>query len=174
MAAMAAPHFLYAFVWLWPSVWLSIFGKENALSTFTLCGFLGKVMQAQVVLIWFWSSRSSGLCLLQPIGILQWLAALMLIASGQALNLACFKALGTDGVYYGAKLGKTIPWVTCWPFNHGLSHPQYMGSALTVWGIAILLHSQMTVGSPAQNGVVMAACGWTALYALSAATEQYL
>lgn len=40
-AAIAAPHFLYAFIWFKPHVWMRLFPK-NAVETFAICGLLGK------------------------------------------------------------------------------------------------------------------------------------
>ena len=35
--------------------------------------------------------------------------------------------LGEDGVYYGSRFGKNIPWVNAWPYN-SLRDPQYLGA----------------------------------------------
>ena len=56
----------------------------------------------------------------------------------QALNIGIYRAIGNPGVYYGFKLGHNIPWHTGFPFNV-VSHPQYVGSALTVWGAVALV-----------------------------------
>jgi hypothetical protein len=56
----------------------------------------------------------------------------------QALNVGIYRAIGNPGVYYGFKLGHHVPWHTGFPFNV-VSHPQYVGSALTVWGAVILV-----------------------------------
>ena len=61
------------------------------------------------------------------------LAALAVFAFGQALNAGIYHAIGKNGVYYGVKLGKTIPWATGFPFNV-CGHPQYVGCVLTLWG----------------------------------------
>ena len=47
-----------------------------------------------------------------------------LIIAGQSLNVAIYRAIGNDGVYYGFKLGRTVPWCSGFPFNFGLRHPQ--------------------------------------------------
>lgn len=39
------------------------------------------------------------------------------IAPLQWLNIGIFQAIGHAGVYYGFKLGHTIPWVDGFPFN---------------------------------------------------------
>ena len=56
----------------------------------------------------------------------------------QALNVGIYRAIGNSGVYYGFKLGHHVPWHTGFPFNV-VSHPQYVGSALTVWGAIALV-----------------------------------
>ena len=45
----------------------------------------------------------------QPV---QWLAATVLVSVGQILNAAIYAAIGRDGVYYGFKLGRPVPWCT--------------------------------------------------------------
>ena len=43
---------------------------------------------------------------------------------GQLLNMAIYKAIGKNGVYYGYKLGRPVPWCTTFPFNAFTAHPQ--------------------------------------------------
>lgn len=63
-----------------------------------------------------------------------------LIAAGQALNIAVFKALGCIGVYYGNEFGYPVKMVSCFPYNVSwISDPQYWGVVMTVWGIYIAL-----------------------------------
>jgi methylene-fatty-acyl-phospholipid synthase len=119
--------------------------------------------------LWFASVSGNGLCLqLSSISLPSWLAFLLLLAYGQSLNVGIYSAIGHDGVYYGFKLGKSVPWVTGWPFD-SVAHPQYVGSALTVWSAAALVWGQ----APAP-ALVLFAGFWTALYALTAAMEQFL
>ena len=37
------------------------------------------------------------------------------------------------GVFYGDRLGYALTWWTAFPFSL-LSHPQYVGALLTIWG----------------------------------------
>lgn len=60
----------------------------------------------------------------------------------QWLNVGIFKAIGHAGVYYGFKLGHTVPWVSGFPFNV-VSHPQYVGSVATVLGGAALVSPKL-------------------------------
>ena len=56
----------------------------------------------------------------------------------QWLNVGIFQAIGHPGVYYGFKLGHTIPWASGFPFNV-VSHPQYVGSVASILGAAVLV-----------------------------------
>ena len=71
----------------------------------------------------------------------------------QALNVGIYRAIGNPGVYYGFKLGHHVPWRTGFPFNV-VSHPQYVGSALTVWGAVALVrqsHRRSPLCSPHEH-----------------------
>lgn len=45
------------------------------------------------------------------------LPGLLLLAFGQHLNAAVYRVLGVNGVYYGARFGKSIPWVKGYPYD---------------------------------------------------------
>mmetsp|Transcript_26956 Transcript_26956/g.46806 ORF Transcript_26956/g.46806 Transcript_26956/m.46806 type:complete len:203 (+) Transcript_26956:70-678(+) len=64
---------------------------------------------------------------------------LVLVAIGQVLNAAVFNAIGAIGVYYGGQLGYEVPWCTCFPYNTGISDPQYWGVILFIWGVYIVM-----------------------------------
>ena len=64
----------------------------------------------------------------------------------QWLNVGIFQAIGHAGVYYGFKLGHTVPWVDGFPFNLGVPHPQYVGSVATVAGMAALVSDAVAAG----------------------------
>ena len=68
----------------------------------------------------------------------RWAIAVAWISLGQALNVGIYNAIGKDGVYYGFKLGRNVPWYEGFPFTV-IHHPQYMGAILTEWGIFLLL-----------------------------------
>ncbi|CAE7033887.1 Phosphatidyl-N-methylethanolamine N-methyltransferase [Symbiodinium microadriaticum] len=59
---------------------------------------------------------------------------LALVGVGQLLNSATFKTIGAKGVYYGSQLGYDVPWATSFPYNIGISDPQYWGVICSVWG----------------------------------------
>jgi methylene-fatty-acyl-phospholipid synthase len=132
-------------------------------------------IQFTAVLLWFACNRADGgggLCVLgsfaPPLSLAAWLAALVLGGYGQALNVGIFRAIGRDGVYYGTRLGKRIPWVKGWPFDAALAHPQYVGSAMTVWAGALLM------GGARPAGTAVLVTYWTLLYVVTALMEQYL
>ncbi|KAF6264303.1 hypothetical protein COO60DRAFT_175043 [Scenedesmus sp. NREL 46B-D3] len=165
---IALPHFLYAFIWFKPDQWRNLFPK-NPVDAFATAALIGKVLQFTAVLLWFASLRPSGLCLdFSAISLLQWLAFLLLLCYGQSLNIGIFQAIGHDGVYYGFKLGKVIPWVNGWPFDT-VSHPQYVGSVLSVWAMVALVWGQAP-----QAALVVLAGYWTLVYVVTALQEQYL
>jgi hypothetical protein len=129
---------------------------------------LRTVVQFTVVALWVACARQSGLCLdLRAVGLAQWLAALLLFGYGQSLNAGIFRAIGHAGVYYGFKLGHTIPWVKGWPFDT-VAHPQYVGSVLSVWALAALLWGQAPGG-----GLLVLAAYWTGLYVVTGLQEEY-
>jgi protein-S-isoprenylcysteine O-methyltransferase Ste14 len=84
----------------------------------------------------------------------------------QVLNVAIYRAIGRAGVYYGFKLRSPVPWHTGFPFNV-VSHPQYVGSILTVWGMGGIIWSQ------APAGFTLLLMFWSGLYLLTGLQEQY-
>ena len=98
---------------------------------------------------------------------LQWLVGAALGIGGQALNAGIYRAIGHSGVYYGFKLGHDVPWADGFPFNV-VSHPQYVGSVLSVWSATVLLFSQ------APSGLVLVALYWTMLYVITGWMESSL
>merc|ERR1711879_139067 len=83
-----------------------------------------------------------------------------LLIPGQILNIGIYNAIGADGVYYGCKLGRPVPWATGFPFNLGIRHPQYVGSVLSWAGLLTLLAATPSTAAPL--GVVL--LSWTGLY----------
>jgi phosphatidyl-N-methylethanolamine N-methyltransferase len=60
-------------------------------------------------------------------------AGVMLIATGQGLNVSVFRRLGKIGVFYGNKFGHSVSWCRKFPFTW-FEHPQYVGTVLAIWG----------------------------------------
>ena len=82
---------------------------------------------SQLGVLWLYlgdGGRAAALASVQSAPAWCWQVGVALILVGQTLNLAIYRAIGNDGVYYGFKLGRTVPWCSGFPFNIGLRHPQ--------------------------------------------------
>lgn len=65
------------------------------------------------------------------------LPALLLLGMGQHLNYKVYQLLGMNGVYYGYRFGKSIPWVEQYPYSV-MRDPQYIGCILSLGGAALM------------------------------------
>jgi len=65
-------------------------------------------------------------------------AGVILLVAGQVLNFSVFHRLGKNGVFYGNKLGREIPWQDGFPFSL-LHHPQYVGTVISIWGVFLIM-----------------------------------
>ena len=141
-----------------------------------------KTTQISVAQFWaaaaWWTSRGGSLspAATAPTALL---AGIVLVALGQVLNAAVYATIGGDGVYYGVRLGRTVPWVHGFPFRLlatggkpgtgvRVPHPQYLGSAATAWGLLLAFSGAAPAGATVLVGY------WTALYVLTALQEDYL
>eukprot|EP00960_Hanusia_phi_P009881 288153-Hanusia_phi.AAC.1 len=102
-----------------------------------------KGIQALAVLLWLWNvGGGSGRIWWERWSFSSYRAlSLILLCAGQYLNIACYKALGLEGIYYGVRYGKKVPWSYAWPYGgkFSLRHPQYVASVMTVWGTMAFL-----------------------------------
>jgi len=97
-----------------------------------------------------------------------WAVLILFVVVGQTLNFSMYQAIGNAGVYYGFKLGSTVPWCYGFPFNVGLRHPQYVGVVFTLWGgLTLLLSDEL-----AQLGLPQAVIVWGCMYGFMCAMEQ--
>ncbi|CAL8465565.1 g5101 [Coccomyxa elongata] len=167
VASLTAPHLMYALIWFLPGLWKRVFSKP--VKAFKVAATIGKALQFSAVVGWYVvKSREQGLKLdLLKVTWLQWGLFFGLVFLGQVLNIAVYQTLSTNGVYYGAKLGKKVAWKHGFPFNT-VSHPQYLGAVLTIWGLTSLLWD---VSPP---GLTTLAAYWSLLYAITAFWEQFL
>jgi len=60
------------------------------------------------------------------------------IVAGQVLNWSVFYRLGPVGAFFGDRLGHDVRWCRKFPFSL-LSHPQYVGTVLTIWGFFVIM-----------------------------------
>jgi len=88
----------------------------------------------------------------------------ILIAAGQTLNVSVFRVLGKAGVFYGNRLGHSVPWRRTFPFTW-FEHPQYVGAVLSIWGFFVLMRF------PADDWLVIPVIE-TVYYALGAFFER--
>jgi methylene-fatty-acyl-phospholipid synthase len=96
-----------------------------------------KLLQAAVFLGWCYVHGHGSLApTARDLSVL--VAAGGAIAVGQALNWSVFYRLGWVGAFFGDRLGYDVPWSREFPFSL-LSHPQYVGTVLTIWGFFALM-----------------------------------
>jgi methylene-fatty-acyl-phospholipid synthase len=87
--------------------------------------------------------------------------AAALVVVGQILVIATFYRLGRTGVFFGDRFGYEVRHCREFPFSL-LSHPQYVGTMLTIWGVFLALrfpHADWYV-LPAVETVYYAAATW--------------
>jgi protein-S-isoprenylcysteine O-methyltransferase Ste14 len=121
----------------------------------------------QYLTVAWWYIRVAPVVGMADFTTLRLLAAGLLLAGGQILNAATYRALGKAGVYYGFKLGRTVPWCTGFPFNTPIRHPQYTGSVLTIWGAAIAVYTP----EHWQAGLHVMVFAWTLFYVITSFIE---
>ena len=125
-----APDRFRAFCSVWPRAW-----RRDPVDALRALFLVFKLIQLTVFLGWCMYYGA-----LWPIGQTWgvWVAGGVLLVVGQALNLSVFARLGSTGVFYGTRFGHAIPWQRGFPFSL-LSHPQYVGTVLTVWGFFLIM-----------------------------------
>jgi len=125
-----------------------------------------KTLQLIAPAVWYFSIAS--IPSLSNLTTYQVGTAIQFIAIGQLFNIAIYQAIGKAGVYYGTRLGKSIPWVSGFPFNV-ISHPQYCGVVMTVFGLVVLLHTSVHC----QSGLFGLFVVQTLLYVAMGLVEQF-
>ncbi|KAF8407269.1 hypothetical protein HHK36_006396 [Tetracentron sinense] len=114
------PFSFYYWLWTYPQKWVDLCGQGRDPSK----------LMAQV---------SHLLKLLQflslfSVSTLSWPPPLYfwpLFFFGQFLNFRVYQLLGELGTYYGVRFGRSIPWVTEFPFGY-IKDPQYVGSIMSL------------------------------------------
>lgn len=163
MLWLAVPYMFYAYIWNFTSHYVSqiqsgIFkglGKDGAEVKHHVV-MMTKLAQFTTVfgLYFLYEDR-----LYYP-GLNRLLLGCFFIACGQVLNFAVYNALGADGVCYGFLFGKDIPWVTGFPFNIGIRHPQYVGAVISLWGFFMIFVTPKTLG-PSIAGALLISVYYT-------------
>lgn len=133
--------FIYSYIWIRPKKYAEICKEklkgEDPIKVYAITSFSIKIMQItfMVLAAIYYKGPHIFLLDLTNLSIERWLASLTLIVVGQVLNMFVYKKLGLNGVYYGYKLGKEVPWVYSFPFNLKIRHPQYFGAIISWWGM---------------------------------------
>jgi len=172
---VAGSHILYALIWYNPKKFKVLAKKvpfkflgKHAVAVFGKL-VLGWKISQQLALCAFVSKLSMDtfkaffLALTPEL----WALAATLFALGQVLNGAIYYAIGEDGVYYGFKLGRPVPWATGFPFNAGYRHPQYVGAMLSQLGVLLVFVNATTL----DDGLGLLLVYWTALYVVTSYIE---
>ncbi|KNA24706.1 hypothetical protein SOVF_012850 [Spinacia oleracea] len=109
------------YYWLWnqPQKWVNLCGKHNDPSK--IMAFVSHFLKlVQFLSLYSVSSLSWPPFYFWP-----------LFLAGQFLNFRVYQLLGESGTYYGVRFGKSIPWVTEFPFGY-INDPQYVGSIMSL------------------------------------------
>lgn len=141
--ALAVERVTYWWVWNHPQRFQRFVEKGPELLShqpvIALSRLFGLFKLVQVLAFACWCMWFQGTWIPTPVssGVSAAVGAL-LVVGGQLLNTAVFWRLGRRGVFYGDRLGRPIPWQTGFPFSL-VPHPQYVGAAVTVWGLFVLM-----------------------------------
>ena len=173
-AVLVLPHIYYYFLWTNPKAWLARCKKHkwgDACHAMANGAHVFKAAQFYALYRWY-TTAGAGAWANDWAGVAQWqwLVAVACAGAGQFLNYSIYKAIGEDGVYYGTKFGKHIPWCYDFPFDRPwLRHPQYLGVVLTLVGACTLLATRAHV----EAGLVGVFVFWVACYAFTAYQEDH-
>ncbi|KNC86952.1 hypothetical protein SARC_00903 [Sphaeroforma arctica JP610] len=173
-AVLSLPHVVYRDIWQNPQPFIKKCEKikKEPVKVMATIGYTLKTAQYLACLLWSYRTLSdeNGNFVMSfqdlPRGVTA--LAFSLILFGQVLNFSTYKTLKQDGVYYGAKLGKNIPWVHGFPFNT-FNHPQYLGCVCSIWGATLLV--LCTVHFYRWMHVLSIGTWWTMLYLFSSIVE---
>jgi methylene-fatty-acyl-phospholipid synthase len=130
---LSASAVFYTIIWFAPRRWSAIsamLGVDPCDSMAWVAHCLKAAQAVALAAATHWGALST-----LPYG---WLAlSIALVVAGQHLNVLVYARLGHEGVYYGTRFGKRVPWVTAYPYSV-IRDPQYVGAILTVLGLAVI------------------------------------
>lgn len=96
-----------------------------------------KAVQLSVFAGWCYVHGDGSLLPAGPPAVAVGIAAAAVVA-GQILNWSVFYRLGPVGAFFGDRLGHDMPRCEAFPYSL-LSHPQYVGTVLTIWGFFLVM-----------------------------------
>ena len=129
-------HILYFFVWDFTEQYIKIsnYLQTTPIFLLTFLSIFQKLLQYNLI-IYYSILNNTIIPYVEDFNIIN----LLLIITGQALNVSVYKKLGAKGVYYGNRLGYNLPYITTFPYNLGIKNPQYVGCILTLCGLYPLI-----------------------------------
>jgi len=182
VAVLATPHVFYFFVWTRADRFYQTFkGLGEPYQVFSQCAHLIKILQIFSTLIYFIGvdTLTSEPYVKSFLGEFQEytksanpfqvLLGFQLFFLGQLFNYYVYKTIGEDGVYYGCRLGREVPWFYGFPFST-VPHPQYLGATLSCWGAVVLFATEANVAM----GLWFLGPLLTVYYVFSSLVEAYL
>lgn len=162
LAVLSTPHIVYMFIWWAPNRFAEL-ATSTGLGNYLSRGhppnlmhfFVTRLKAVQFITVILWRLHANGIdkYTLVPADLfhifdntspLRLAAGIAFLVAGQTLNVGVYNAIGKDGVNYGFKLGAPGPWVTCFPYNLGLRHAQYVGCHLSIIGLNVILITSQT------------------------------
>lgn len=135
---LAVERVAYALIWRWPDTFRLSCQRMGASDPVRVLRWLFvafKMLQLSVFAGWI--AAHGGPLPIDGSVTLSTMLAVLALTLGQVLNVAVFVRLGAVGVFYGTRFGHIVRWCTGFPFSL-LSHPQYVGTVLSIWGLFLL------------------------------------
>ena len=155
LLVILCPYLFYFWLWHWPTPFARLSESLGFHPSYLMSYFAHAMKLALFSLLLFYPGAGSlptflGTPLNSVLGVLSagqlqvathdveltatmTLVDITLAVVGQALNSGVYQQLGTVGTYYGNRFGDPPKaWATGFPYNLGISDPQYWGSILTV------------------------------------------
>jgi len=163
------PHWYYAWIWTNPKAWIGVSKKlssDHPSDVMSHVAHVIKIVQFATLTMFYISLGIPTIDELINNGLVWRVLGVLFFIAGQVLNVGVYNAIGSYGVYYGCRLGKTIPWCDGFPYSH-VPHPQYVGAVLSFWGMGLVAHTPLHNAFLVVLGIEVGVC-----YAISSYIEQ--
>jgi len=140
MLLMSATHYmLYPYIWFYPEHYCKFVAGDRGVEFYRDFVFVQKTLIMCLTAYYWLDMELFYSTLATTNGKIFYAFAFGLVLLGAHLNASVYSAIGANGVYYGFKMGKHVPWVTGYPFTIW-RHPQYTGAACIYGGYALLVN----------------------------------
>lgn len=137
-AGIASASIFYTWLWWFPASWIRLIRPIDPCWGMSSIAHVLKLWQGLIICLTVdWAAASA-------LPYWMYAAGFALAAVGQHLNVLVYAKLGHDGVYYGARFGKTIPWVYDYPYSL-VRDPQYVGALITLAALAFIMPLDLTL-----------------------------